>query len=147
MIFRSDPSKPPRLKKPLESVSGQVPLSVFERQRTHAGRSLEELFEGNSPFDFPKDTMVLSRWISLVTQADPDAVILDFFAGSGSTGHAVMDLNAADGGNRRYILVQLDERVGMDGYETIADITRERLRRAGRQIASKQSPDAAPIDT
>ncbi|MGW5662841.1 site-specific DNA-methyltransferase [Streptomyces sp. NPDC003758] len=147
LIFRSDPSKPPRLKKPLESVSGQVPLSVFERQRTHAGRSLEELFEGNSPFDFPKDTMVLSRWFSLVTQSDPHAVILDFFAGSGSTGHAVMDLNAADGGNRRYILVQLDERVDMDGYETIADITRERLRRAGRQIASRQSPDAAPIDT
>ncbi|RLV68186.1 adenine-specific DNA-methyltransferase [Streptomyces sp. CBMAI 2042] len=58
-----------------------------------------------------------------------------------------MDLNAADGGNRRYILVQLDESVGKDGYGTIADITRERLRRAGKQIVSKRTPDAPDIDT
>jgi adenine-specific DNA-methyltransferase len=58
-----------------------------------------------------------------------------------------MDLNAADGGTRRYILVQLDEPVERDGYTTIADITRERLNRAGKQIASKLTLDAADIDT
>jgi adenine-specific DNA-methyltransferase len=58
-----------------------------------------------------------------------------------------MDLNAADGGHRRYILVQLDEPVGKDGYDTITDITRERLRRAGTQIAAKRTLDAQEIDT
>jgi adenine-specific DNA-methyltransferase len=58
-----------------------------------------------------------------------------------------MDLNAADGGHRRYILVQLNEPVGKDSYDTIADIARERLRRVGSQIASKQTPDATEIDT
>jgi len=58
-----------------------------------------------------------------------------------------MDLNAADGGRRRYILVQLDEPVGKDGFDTIADIARERLRRAGAQIAAKWTLDAQEIDT
>lgn len=147
VIFRDDHTKPIALKKRLDSVKGQVALSVFERQRTHAGRRLKELFDGASPFDFPKDTEVVGRWINLATQSNPDALILDFFAGSGSTGHAVMDLNAADGGNRRYILVQLDEIIDREGYKTIADITRERLRRAGTQIASKLTLDTAHVDT
>jgi adenine-specific DNA-methyltransferase len=74
-------------------------------------------------------------------------VILDFFAGSGSTGHAVMDLNAVDGGSRRYILIQLDEPVNKDSYTTIADIMRERLRRAGRHILAKRTLDAQDVDT
>jgi adenine-specific DNA-methyltransferase len=124
-----------------------VPTSVFERKRTSASNALDALL-GDGVFSHPKDVNVLSRWLALATQHTENALILDFFAGSGSTGHAVMDLNAADDGNRRYIMVQLDERVeGKDGYDTIADITRERLRRAGQQIASKHSPNAAPIDT
>ncbi|WP_160167873.1 site-specific DNA-methyltransferase [Nocardiopsis prasina] len=147
VIFREDHTKPIALKKRLENTKGQVALSVFERQRTHAGRRIKELFEGDSPFDFPKDTEVVGRWINLVTKSKSDALVLDFFAGSGSTGHAVMDLNATDGGNRRYVLVQLDEPVDQDGYDTIADITRERLRRAGAQIASKLTLDTAHVDT
>jgi adenine-specific DNA-methyltransferase len=130
----------------LDSGEGAVPTSVFEKKRTSASKSLDALL-GNGVFDFPKDTNVLSRWIDLATQNSKNALVLDFFAGSGSTGHAVMDLNAADGGNRRYILVQLDETVDKDGYKTIADITRERLRRAGSQIASKLALDTAHIDT
>jgi adenine-specific DNA-methyltransferase len=130
----------------LDSDDGVVPTSVFEKKRTSASTALDALL-GEGIFDFPKDVNVLSRWISLVTQKSKEALILDFFAGSGSTGHAVMDLNAADGGHRRYILVQLPEPVGKDGYDTIADITRERLRRAGVQIASRPTLDAADIDT
>ncbi|MFE3198478.1 site-specific DNA-methyltransferase [Embleya sp. NPDC059237] len=130
----------------LDSEEGVVPTSVFEKKRTSASKSLDSLL-APGVFDFPKDVNVLSRWLGLVTEGSKDALVLDFFAGSGSTGHAVMDLNAADGGNRRYILVQLDESVDKDGYDTIADITRERLRRAGRQIAAKQTPDAPDIDT
>ncbi|MFD6114729.1 site-specific DNA-methyltransferase [Streptomyces yangpuensis] len=130
----------------LDSEEGVVPTSVFEKKRTSASKSLDSLL-GPGVFDFPKDVNVLSRWLGLVTEGSKDALVLDFFAGSGSTGHAVMELNAADSGNRRYILVQLDESVDKDGYDTIADITRERLRRAGQQIAARQTPEAADIDT
>ncbi|WP_143340396.1 site-specific DNA-methyltransferase [Demequina sp. NBRC 110057] len=146
IIFRDDHTKPISAKRPLDEVTGQVAMSVFDRQRTHGGRRLKELFDGESPFDFPKDVEVLSRWINLVSGSKKDALVVDYFAGSGSTGHAVMDLNAADGGIRRYMLVQLDEEVGKDGYDTIADITRERLRRAGKKVAENLTLESADID-
>jgi adenine-specific DNA-methyltransferase len=130
----------------LDSDDGMVPESVFEKKRTSASTTLDALL-GEGVFDFPKDVNVLSRWIDLITQSNLDTLVLDFFAGSGSTGHAVMNLNASDGGRRRYILVQLDEPVGKDGHDTIADITRERLRRAGAQVTAKLSLDAQEIDT
>ncbi|WP_436764458.1 site-specific DNA-methyltransferase [Streptosporangium sp. V21-05] len=130
----------------LDSEDGMVPSSVFEKKRASASNALDTLL-GAGIFGFPKDAGVLSRWIDLATYGSREAVILDFFAGSGSTGHAVMDLNARDGGCRKYILIQLDEPVDQDGYNTIADITRERLRRAGQQIAAKKPLEAADIDT
>ncbi|MCH1883953.1 site-specific DNA-methyltransferase [Agrococcus sp. ARC_14] len=146
IIFRDDHTRPIRLKKRLEAVTGQVVMSVFERQRTHAGRRMKQLFGGDSPFTFPKDVDVLTRWIGLVSGEKPDALVLDFFAGSGSTGHAVLELNASDGGRRRYVLVQVDENIDRDDYESIADVTRERLRRAGRQIADERGSASGPID-
>ncbi|WP_406139547.1 site-specific DNA-methyltransferase [Streptomyces anulatus] len=130
----------------LDSGDGMVPTSVFEKKRTSSSNALDALL-GDGVFGHPKDVNVLSRWISLASDNSKSALILDFFAGSGSTGHAVMELNAADGGDRRYILVQLDEPVGKNDYDTIADITRERLRRASKQLASKLTIDAANIDT
>lgn len=130
----------------LDSDEGMVPTSVFEKKRTSANTAMEALL-GPGVFEFPKDMNVLARWINLLTPSNPDALVLDFFAGSGSTGHAVMDLNAADGGHRRYILVQLDEPTGRDDYATIADIMRERLRRAGAQIAAKRTLDVQEVDT
>lgn len=129
----------------LDSGEGQVPTSVFELKRTSAGKSLAALL-GTDIFGYPKDTRVLARWINLVSRADPEAVILDFFAGSGSTGHAVMDLNAADGGHRRYILVQLDEAADHPDYRTIADLARERLRRAGVQAKQAAGLLGADLD-
>jgi adenine-specific DNA-methyltransferase len=146
IAFGEDETKIPREKSFLDENTTQVAESVFSQDRTAAGKSLEQLLGGDI-FPFPKDVNVLARWIDLVTQSNPDALVLDFFAGSGSTGHAVMDLNAADGGRRRYVLAQLDEPVGGDGSETIADIARERLRRAGRQIASQRTLDVQEIDT
>lgn len=143
--FGPDETTRPTFKRYLDETSTQTVLPVFYMDRRAASKRLDSLL-GKGVFPFPKDENVIARWINLVTQSNPDSLVLDFFAGSGTTGHAVMNLNAADGGNRRYILVQLDERVDKDGYETIADIARERLRRAGKQIASKQSSDAAPID-
>ncbi|MEU6273430.1 site-specific DNA-methyltransferase [Streptomyces populi] len=146
IAFGEDETKIPRGKIFLDEMSDQVAESVFSQERTAAGKALVKLL-GEDVFPFPKDVKVVARWLDIASLQNPNAIFLDFFAGSGSTGHSVMDLNAADGGNRRYILVQLDEPVDKDGYDTIADITRERLRRAGQQIVSNQSPDAAHIDT
>lgn len=139
IVFGEDETKVPRGKIFLDEMSDQVAESVFNQERTSAGKSLVNLL-GCDVFPFPKDVNVVARWLNIVTDRNPNALILDFFAGSGSTGHAVMNLNAADGGNRRYILVQLDEPVGEDGYNTIADITRERY--AVR--ASRSCPSRAP---
>ncbi|WP_143686857.1 site-specific DNA-methyltransferase [Streptomyces sp. TLI_171] len=144
--FGVDETTRPTVKRYLDETSTQTALPVFYMDRRAASKRLDALL-GKEVFTFPKDETVVARWINLVTQSNPDALVLDFFAGSGTTGHAVMDLNAADGGNRRYLLVQLDEPTDRDGYDTIADITRERLRRAGNQIASKQTPGGAAIDT
>ena len=146
IVFGDDETKIPRGKIFLDEMSNQVAESVFSQERTAAGQALVKLL-GNDVFPFPKDVNVVARWIDLATQSNPDVLVLDFFAGSGTTGHAVMDLNATDGGNRRYILVQLDEPVGKDGYDTIADIARERLRRAGAQIAAKRTLDVPEVDT
>ncbi|MEU0118547.1 site-specific DNA-methyltransferase [Streptomyces bobili] len=146
IAFGDDETKIPRGKIFLEEMSDQVAESVFSQERTAAGKALVKLL-GDDIFPFPKDVNVVARWLDIVAGRNSDAVVLDFFSGSGSTGHAVMALNAADGGNRRYMLVQLDEPVDKDGYDTIADITRERLRRAGAQITSAQIPHAAETDT
>ena len=144
IVFGDDESVSPRYKRFLDD--DQPIRPVFERDRAAAGLYLRRLL-GSDVFEYPKDHTVLAKWIKSVSEANSDAVVLDFFAGSGSTGHAVMDLNAADGGRRRYILVQLDEPVGKDGFDTIADIARERLRRAAAQIAAKRTLDAQEIDT
>ena len=89
-----------------------------------------------------------------IGSSEKDSLILDFFAGSGTTGHAVMAQNAEDGGNRRYICVQLpeplDEPVTLDDgvvCETIFDLTRERLKRAGRKIRDEAGLNAEKLDT
>lgn len=146
ILFGEDESVSPRYKRFLDELEDQPIRPVFEQDRAAAGLHLRRLLESDT-FEYPKDHTVLTKWIDSISESNPNALVLDFFAGSGSTGHAVMDLNAADGGNRRYILVQLDEPVDHDGYTTIADITRERLRRAGAQIASKRTLETADIDT
>jgi adenine-specific DNA-methyltransferase len=143
--FGADETTRPTVRRYLDETNTQTVVPVFYMDRRAASNRLEALL-GSDVFPFPKDENVIARWIDLVTQSNSDAFVLDFFAGSGTTGHAVNKLNAADGGGRRYILVQLDEPVGRDGYDTIADITRERLRRAGRQIASQRTLDAAEVD-
>lgn len=103
----------------------------------HGTAEIEELF-GLRPFDFPKPSALIKEVIKQVTEEDD--IILDFFAGSGTTAHAVMAQNAADGGNRKYILVQIPEALPENSearklkFETIADITAERVRRAAKNI-------------
>jgi adenine-specific DNA-methyltransferase len=145
IIFGPDETTSPRMKRFLSEQSDRVPYPTFTQARMPGSKKLDGLL-GESTFDYPKDTAVLARWIGAITRDNPDAVILDFFAGSGSTGHAVMDLNAADGGHRRYILVQLDEAVNHPDYHTIADLARERLRRAGARAKQEAGLLGATID-
>jgi adenine-specific DNA-methyltransferase len=72
---------------------------------------------------------------------EPDSIILDFFAGSGTTAHAVLAVNAEDGGRRRFVMVQLPEATGRNDFATIADIAKERIRRAAKAIALEKSAE------
>lgn len=123
--------------------------SEFGNNR-NATEEIKNMFDDVRVFDFPKPTKLLKNLINIGSVSDGD-YILDFFAGSGATGHAAMDLNAEDGGKRQYICVQLDEETDdksearKAGYNTIDQITAERLRRAGEKIKSEY-PDA-DIDT
>ncbi|MFD1447956.1 site-specific DNA-methyltransferase [Oceanobacillus profundus] len=111
-----------------------------------ATREVKDLFDGTKVFDHPKPLDLINRILYLATN-EKDDIILDFFSGSATTGHAVMKQNAEDGGNRKYILVQLEEPVneGSDakkaGYKTIDQIGRERLIRAAKQIKGKTGSD------
>lgn len=97
------------------------------------------LIEG-SGFTFPKSLWAVYDPIEAVTEHHKDAIVLDFFAGSATTAHAVMELNASDGGNRRFIMVQIPAEIDPSlptykrGFTTIAEISKERIRRAGKKI-------------
>lgn len=110
---------------------------------------LHNLFQKQNIITFPKPSKLISKLALSVCRFDDKAIILDFFAGSSTTAHAVMQLNAEDGGSRRFIMVQLPEvcdeksEAAKAGYKTIAEISKERIRRAGKKIkeelAAKQT--------
>lgn len=99
---------------------------------------LKKLFDGVSVFDYAKSTKLLTYIESI--GSDKDSIILDFFSGSATTAHAVMQLNAEDGGHRKFIMVQLSEKTDEKseafkaGYKNICEIGKERIRRAGKKI-------------
>jgi adenine-specific DNA-methyltransferase len=122
-----------------------TPYSVLGNQgSTYSGKiELRELFDISDKediFDNPKPVSLIKTLIQLGTIIDDSSIILDFFAGSGTTAHSVMSLNNEDGGNRKYILVQIPEQTDTEseafkaGYKNIAEIGRERIRRAGEKI-------------
>lgn len=97
---------------------------------------VEQLF-GSKVFPFPKPVELIRRFVSIGSEAGD--IVLDFFAGSGSTAHAVMKQNSQEDWRRRFIVVQLPEPTERNDYPTIADITKDRLRRAGKKIR-EESP-------
>ena len=116
-----------------------------------AVKELEELRLGKS-FDFPKPVSLVKYLINMITKFDKDATILDFFSGSATTAHAVMQLNAEDGGHRKFIMVQLSEKTDEKseaykaGYKTICEIGKERIRRAGKKIKEEAGLTAQNLD-
>ncbi len=105
-------------------------------------KEITELFNGKI-FSFPKAVNLIKYFIDISTKGERDAIILDFFSGSATTAHAVMQLNAEDGGNRKFIMVQLPEETDEKseaykaGYKNICEIGKERIRRAGRKIKNE----------
>ena len=155
IFFGKDGLGAPQLKRYLNEVQqGRVPTTWWNFEEVGhndgANKELQSLFNSKAPFDTPKPTTLLLQMLKI--GSNPNDLILDFFSGSGTTAHAVMQLNAEDGGNRRFICVQLPEETDEKsearkaGFDTIAEIAKERIRRAGRQI-SDGLQDGSEIDT
>ncbi len=141
ILFPSKPDGRPREKKfrsDLQSEFVAFP-SIIDDVFTADGTSeIRELF-GEDVFDFPKPSKLLERLIK--QGSNDDGIVLDFFAGSGATAQAVLELNKLDGGHRKFILVQLPEPTSRKDFATIAEITKERVRRVIRHMAEeKQEP-------
>ncbi len=149
IVFGKDESIIPRVKRYLHDYNEQVPKSnlYFDSQATTKWLKSEQL-----PFDFPKSIDLIKHILSF--NDEKNALTLDFFAGSSTTAHAVMQLNAEDGGNRKYIMVQIPEATDSKseahkaGYPTIAEISKERIRRAGTKIRQDNADkDLSHLDT
>lgn len=119
-----------------EEVNVQVMPSVFYKHSQPTVVQLRNLMGGDY-FPNPKDSEILGRLAAYVT--DKDSIILDFFAGSGTTAQAVLDLNHQDGSNRKFILVQLPEPIEDKEFPTIADITKERVRRVIQKMNAEEA--------
>jgi adenine-specific DNA-methyltransferase len=136
----------PRLKLFLsEQTKGLVPIDLWSYKEAgttdDGGKEIKDLF-GSAVFDTAKPTRLISKMLGIATSKDSGDIVLDFFAGSGTTGHSVMLENEKDGGNRKFILVQLPEPclsssvAGKSNYKNISDITRERLLRCGEKVSA-----------
>ncbi len=143
----------PRLKKFLSEMDGgMVPVNLWTRQDAgttdEASKNLEKLMSAKV-FDFPKPYALIQKALRIGT--DKNDIVLDFFAGSATTAHAVMQQNAEDSGKRKFILVQLPEICGEKtgafraGYKNIAEIAKERIRRAGKKI-KEENETASNLD-
>jgi adenine-specific DNA-methyltransferase len=140
-------AKFPRLKLYLsEQTKGLVPIDIWDYKNSgtsdEGGQELKKLF-GKAIFDNPKPTKLIQKMLGIATSAHNSDIILDFFAGSGTTADAVLKQNIADNGNRKFFLVQLPEACDLtslayqDGFQKISDITKERIRRASKQLLSE----------
>lgn len=128
----------------------------IDNAASSGSKEVKELFDGIKIFNYPKPIKLISLLVKMLSVREND-LVLDFFAGSGTTAHAVMALNAEDGENRRCISVQLPEppeeksAALKAGYRTISEVTRERIRRAGQKIkneeANKLENREEPLDT
>ena len=137
----------PRIKRFLADVKqGITPMTIWKYSDVghsqDATKRLKDLFDGKAYFDYPKPVALIMR--ALLLYSSKDSIILDFFSGSATTAHAVMQLNAEDGGRRKFIMVQLPEKCDeaseayKAGYKNICEIGKERIRRAGEKILKEQ---------
>ena len=142
--FGPDGDGVPRIKRFLSELrkTGITPMTIWKYTEVDhsqgATQKLAQLFDGKKYFDYPKPVDLIKRCVSLYS--DRNSLILDFFSGSATTAHAVMQLNAEDGGRRKFIMVQLPEKTDPKseaykaGYKNICEIGKERIRRAGVEV-------------
>ena len=142
--FGPDGNSVPAMKRFLSELrkTGITPMTIWKYTEVDhsqgATQKLAQLFDGKKYFDYPKPVDLIKRCVSLYS--DKESLILDFFSGSATTAHAVMQLNAEDGGNRKFIMVQWPEPTNEKseaykaGYKNICEIGKERIRRAGKKI-------------
>lgn len=154
VIFPTKADGRPRRKKfakDLQSEYAGMSTTLTTVYNTQATRELKMLFDGEDYFDFPKPV----DYIKLIIEqgAAEEGIVLDFFSGSATTAHAVMQLNAEDGGNRKFIMVQFPEATDEKseaykaGYRNICEIGKERIRRAGTKIKEEAGLAAQNLDT
>lgn len=136
----------PTIKRYLHENQEQRPKSIMSDDQRPDYALMQEF---NTPFDNPKQLSFMKRIIDIL---DEDSIVLDFFSGSSTTAHAVMQLNAEDGGYRKFICVQLPEpcdgssEASKAGYRNICEIGKERIRRAGDKIKQEKGLDAQNLD-
>jgi adenine-specific DNA-methyltransferase len=146
--FGKNGNNVPRIKRYLSEVQqGVVPVSLLKYKLVGSGQDgtneLKKIFD-MQVFDFPKPSSLIKHLLNIISNSYSNDIILDFFAGSGTTAHAVLDLNKEDNGNRNFILVQLPEKTPdkseakKAGYDTISDIAKERIRRVITKIKEER---------
>ncbi|MDD6139933.1 MAG: site-specific DNA-methyltransferase [Bacteroidales bacterium] len=134
--------------------TGITPMTIWKYTEVDhsqaATQKLAKLFDGKKYFDYPKPVELLKRCLALYTSSE-DCIVLDFFSGSGTFAQAVMELNAQDGGNRKYILVQAPEKMENPAnvelkFDTIPQFAEERIRRAGRKVKEEAGVMGQDLD-
>lgn len=154
--FGSDGNGVPRIKKFItDGKQGLTPETMFFAEKVgtndSAKRELVSLFDGVAVFETPKPVSLIQHLIKICANAD-DAICMDFFGGTSTTAHAVMQANAADGGKRKFIIVQLAEKIDdtseayKANYSTICEIGKERIRRAGDKIKADNPLTTQDLD-
>lgn len=136
-----------RLKRYLDSMDGKMPTNLWPYSEVghtdEAKKQLKSLFNGSAPFDTPKPVRLLDRILTIAS--DKDSIVLDFFSGSATTAEAAMRKNAEDGGNRRFVLVQLPEETS-GGWDNLCNVGEERIRRAGEKIKAEIDKDNEQLE-
>ena len=152
VVFGSDETTLPRIRRNLFEFDAQVMRSVHFSYAQTATVEFNKIFDNQRVFENPKSFDDIKALIRYVTANDKDAIILDFFSGSATTAHSVFLQNSEDGGNRKFILVQLPEETDTKseankaGYKTICEIGKERIRRAGAKIKEEAGLLANDLD-
>ena len=155
IFFGKDGKGAPQLKRYLNQVQqGRVPNTWWTFQEVGhndaANKELKAIFNTKAPFDTPKPSSLIKQMLMISVKNND--IVLDFFAGSSTTAHAVIKLNAEDKGNRKFIMVQLPESCNEKseaykaGYKTIAEISKERIRRAGNKIKEDNPESTTNLD-
>lgn len=143
----------PRIKKFLTDAGKVVPRNILTYQQYGSSQSAKTDFRdlmGDAPFDYPKPSKLIEGLLAFTPVTDDPIIVLDFFAGSGTTAQAVLQKSAQDGANRQFILIQLDEPIRASAakveYPTIADIARERIRRTGVKLLDQAGLVQGSVD-